>query len=343
MRFVGLTALALVAACFSPTTDLSAIEQRLDDLEAASHTPPPDLTERVAALEAEVADLRAEVEALDLSAVHSLELDLIEVLAELTTVHGDVTLLQGRVTPMEELMGYLSVDPAARDIVFTGVNVHIRSGSGATDDGGAPAGLGNLVVGYDEDVGGDSKTGSHNVVIGDGHSYTSTGGLVAGRDNAILAPSTTVAGGTENQATRHHAAVFAGHRNEASAWHATVLAGASNTASNSYATCSGGYNNTATARYSQVTGGHSNDAAGYYGAIVGGQLNQVTDEFAVVAGGMGNEAAGSGATVAGGRANVAAGSWAAVSGGEVGQAGGLSSTVSGGYGSSTVTDYDHVP
>ena len=35
--------------------------------------------------------------------------------------------------------------------MFHGVNVHIVSGSGATDDNGTLRGLGNLIVDYDED------------------------------------------------------------------------------------------------------------------------------------------------------------------------------------------------
>ncbi|MCP4809522.1 MAG: hypothetical protein GY913_07505 [Proteobacteria bacterium] len=45
----------------------------------------------------------------------------------------------------------------------------MQSGSGDTDDSAGLTGLGNLVIGYDEDGGSDTKTGSHNLVIGMEH------------------------------------------------------------------------------------------------------------------------------------------------------------------------------
>ena len=41
-------------------------------------------------------------------------------------------------------------------------------------------GKGNLILGYNETPG--SQTGSHNVVIGPGHSFSGHGGIVAGFD-----------------------------------------------------------------------------------------------------------------------------------------------------------------
>ena len=61
---------------------------------------------------------------------------------------------------------------------FSGINVQIVSGAGSTD---APVnGKGNLIVGYDKGTMGQTRTGSHNVVVGDEHEYTNYGGLVAG-------------------------------------------------------------------------------------------------------------------------------------------------------------------
>jgi len=83
-------------------------------------------------------------------------------------------------------------------VIFTGVNVHVRSGSGRTDDPGN--GLGNLIVGYNEDVFGNPRTGSHNMVVGAGHGYSSWGGFVAGVGNTISGPCASVSGGAENTA-----------------------------------------------------------------------------------------------------------------------------------------------
>jgi hypothetical protein len=73
------------------------------------------------------------------------------------------------------------------DLIITGCNVHIRDGSGDTH--GATNGLGNLIIGYNANSGGALRTGSHNLVIGDNHSYTSSGGVVAGAYNTVSGPN----------------------------------------------------------------------------------------------------------------------------------------------------------
>ena len=37
----------------------------------------------------------------------------------------------------------------------------------------SPRGLGNLVIGYNEDSGDDDRSGSHNLIVGGYHSYSS--------------------------------------------------------------------------------------------------------------------------------------------------------------------------
>ena len=106
--------------------------------------------------------------------------------------------------------------------------MHVRSGSGATD--GAVNGLGNLIVGYDEDGGGDIKNGSHNLVIGQNHTYTNYGGLVAGSDNAVTGTNASVSGGRLNVASGDDASVSGGSNNTASGDNASVSGGQSRTA-----------------------------------------------------------------------------------------------------------------
>src|SRR5262249_37844100 len=101
------------------------------------------------------------------------------------------------------------------DVIFEGCNVHIRSGAGATD---APVNrLGNLIVGYNE-VGQpfEIRTGSHNLVVGPFHTYSSHGGFVAGHNNALLAPHASVSGGELNTASGADASVSGGVGNTAS-------------------------------------------------------------------------------------------------------------------------------
>ena len=78
-------------------------------------------------------------------------------------------------------------------LVASGCNVHITNGEGHTD---SINGLGNLIVGYDDNnAKGVDKTGSHNVVVGAGHSYSSYGGLVAGFRNTASGNYASVSGG----------------------------------------------------------------------------------------------------------------------------------------------------
>src|SRR3954451_15397351 len=117
------------------------------------------------------------------------------------TLQGEVNILREELAAIQAnnvqaLDPFVSVNPnpeigvAGPHIIFSGANLHIVSGSGATDDGGTPLGLGNLIIGYDEDpvqnnnedpLNPGDRGGSHNLVIGSFHRFTQAafGGLVA--------------------------------------------------------------------------------------------------------------------------------------------------------------------
>jgi hypothetical protein len=144
---------------------------------------------------------------------------------------------------------------------FTGVNVQVVDGSGATD--GVVNGLGNLIVGYNETRGtGDDRTGSHNLVVGKENNYSSYGGIVGGRGNTISAVYASVSGGRNNAAIGSYASVSGGDFNNASGLRSSVSGGALNTASGADSSVSGGAGNTASGLRSSVSGGISNAAEG---------------------------------------------------------------------------------
>src|SRR5262249_44614356 len=122
------------------------------------------------------------------------------------------------------------ISVAGTNFMITGKNVFIVDGSGATDSG---SGLGNLTIGYNglRAVGGDPRTGAHNLILGDRNNYTSYGGLVAGDSNTISRPYATVTGGAANTASGYAAPVRAGEFNTASGGQAPTLGGKINTAS----------------------------------------------------------------------------------------------------------------
>jgi len=112
-----------------------------------------DMLVRIESLETQVADLEAE------NGAQQAEIDELKAKLASVSVDGD-------------------------RVVFEGVNVQIVNGTGTTD--GTPNTLGNLIVGYNElrDYGNDRR-GSHNIVVGQRHRYSSNGGLVAGYQNTI--------------------------------------------------------------------------------------------------------------------------------------------------------------
>jgi len=247
------------------------------------------------------------------------------------------------------------------DLIFSNFNVHVRNGSGATD--GPINGRGNLIIGYNEDISGDARTGSHNVVVGQDHAYSSYGGLVAGFHNAVMSASASVCGGSQNTASGFAASVSGGIANVASGGNASVSGGAGNRAGpGSPASPSafeapsicGGNLNQATGLAATVCGGQGNYASGLASSVSGGSGNLATDTSASVAGGLGNlagpgtprfpgggpapsvsggyrdHASGFGASVSGGGTNLAGGNTASVSGGHLNEARGVDASVSGG-------------
>lgn len=122
---------------------------------------------------------------------------------------------------------------------FTGTNVQVVSGSGATN--GTVNGLGNLIIGYNALRGsGNVRTGSHNLVVGDGQNYSSYGGMVAGFSNSITGIYASVSGGGNNTASGPSASVSGGNLNTASGGVSSVSGGQSVLMSSNYGWAAGG-------------------------------------------------------------------------------------------------------
>ena len=130
------------------------------------------------------------------------------------------------------------VEVTDNEIAFCGVNVRICNGLRSTQ---TQNGLGNLIVGYNETVpAGNTRTGSHNVIVGGGHNYWSNSSLAVGNSNSVGAHS--VALGVNNGAWQYGS---------------TVTGGTGNVADASYATVSGGWQRFSTGQYDWVAGGLS--------------------------------------------------------------------------------------
>jgi len=187
----------------------------------------------IAALKAQVAALQSQVEALQ---------------DQLAAVQSNNALKLG---PFVSVDHHPENGVRGPNITFKGANIHIVSGSGATDDnlshGGSLTGLGNLIIGYDELLFPVDRGGSHNLVIGMFNTFTSSafGGLVAGELNTISAEAATVTAGESNTASGLEASISGGTLNTASGFRSSVSGGQSNIASGELSVVLGGSNNTA--------------------------------------------------------------------------------------------------
>jgi hypothetical protein len=164
----------------------------------------------------------------------------------------------------------------APTIQFSGVNVQIVSGSGSTN--GAVNGEGNLVIGYDENPGEHPQTGSHDLVLGEEQTFTSFGGILAGRASTASGPFASVTGGFTNVASGEGSSVTGGQRNHASGFNSSISGGQLNEAG-FIGSVGGGAQNRASRGSSWVGGGKENNAAAEYAAIFGGKGLKASIEF----------------------------------------------------------------
>jgi len=220
---------------------------------------------------------------------------------------------------------YMTVDTASDSVIISGANVYVQSGAGATYD--SVNGLGNLIVGYDEDDGSDDKSGSHNLVLGEDHTYTSYGAIITGKDHYVSGITSVALGGSENIVSGRRAAVIAGQDHDVSGNKAFIGGGTVNLASGLFSSVTGGFNNTASGENSSVAGGINNVASGDNTSVLGGSTNDAGGISSTISGGYGNGALGDNTAIAGGEANHIT---AAGDGGSI--AGGLRNTVDDYYG-----------
>jgi hypothetical protein len=135
--------------------------------------------------------------------------------------------IRKRLAALEYKLQY--IDGGPNEVVITGANLRIVNGLGST---GTTNGLGNLIVGYNEStpIRPDSRSGSHNVVVGEGNNFSSFGGLVVGLANEISGTFASVTGGTVNTASGGGSSVSGGNNNTASGDDSSVSDGRNRTA-----------------------------------------------------------------------------------------------------------------
>ena len=236
---------------------------------------------------------------------------------------------------VSDLSDYVTVDANTHSVVFSGANVYFQSGSGNTDDGVSQGdslvGLGNLIIGYNEAAGTETRTGSHNLIIGDEHSYEGFAGLVAGKQNHIQGEYSSVVGGKGNTVSGNYSSICGGFENISSGNHASVLGGYQNETANSFTTISGGGNNLASGFKASVSGGTDNIALGNASSILGGDGNETAGLNTTISGGVFGEAVQNYSNIAGGYENTTLAMYSSILGGAENTTNGESSVILGGY------------
>ena len=152
--------------------------------------------------------------------------------SEVTALTAEVAALTAALETKQDAMDCLY--QVGNDLYVDACNLHVQDGTGVTQGypNSAPNGLGNLIVGYNEDnPDGSEKTGSHNVIVGAYHTYTNRSGLVTGTRNTIIGFAAAVIGGSFNVASGVNSTVSGGVKNEASGPSSSVSGGQQNEAS----------------------------------------------------------------------------------------------------------------
>jgi len=106
------------------------------------------------------------------------------------------TALAQRVAALEALLAGVTrtTHNGYATMQFSGVNLQLVNGMGTTY---STNGLGNLIIGYDADnvAPVNLQYGSHNLIVGDEHSWLTPGGVLFGYANRINGAGATVTGG----------------------------------------------------------------------------------------------------------------------------------------------------
>ena len=219
----------------------------------------------------------------------SLENILVAMSQLLLTQQNDINALQSQLeeqtAAINDLLPLYPLIPIADQSTYSNstwtlnaMNVQLINGAGATYN--SPNGLGNLILGYNEEEGGhhnedgtfadsEIRTGSHNLVIGSGHTYGGSGAMVGGHNNTSFGLG---------------ASIFSGQSNMALGTWSAALGGLDNRVIGSHSCISGGHSNVASGDRSSVSGGLLNESSGIATSILGGQYMQVFEQYQTASG-----------------------------------------------------------
>ena len=311
---------SLIAACILSLSGPTLADTVPNEFQSGETASAAEVNENFAALAAVVSALEARVE--------TLEAENADLQAELDQINeSELFEHEDFVADLDEFLDihFMSPEDTAVEgpiLRLTGANFQVIN---AAEEQETPDGTGNLVVGYaearfvgdkvcSEGVWEDQakceenghvwahahNSGSHNIVGGTEPAYSQTGGIVLGQHNAVTGTTSGVLGGFRNLARGPATVVTAGRENTAIGRFSNVSTGRQNTASGVAANVSGGSRNTASSYDASVSGGEDNTASGDYSTVSGGLTNMASGDNSSVSGGWRNTASGGAASISGG-------------------------------------------
>ncbi|MGK0345312.1 MAG: hypothetical protein ACI855_001376 [Myxococcota bacterium] len=229
-----------------------------------------------AALQGDVVVLQGEAE--DLSSSLGLANDRI---ALLEAIVDDTTPEQLHF--LGELHTVVDVSTDANTVLFTGRDVRIAAGNQAN--------RGNLYIG-DGVV--PASSGRHNLVMGSGHSWSTSGSLIVGTGHDVTGDFAFVSG--ENHVvTGEFVGMLAGRGHTVSGGHAAAVSGEGGMVGGDYAVLVSGRDNEADGAHAVVVSGSGNQSVGQSGVVISGSNSTVEENTveSVIVGGQGHEIQGS--------------------------------------------------
>jgi hypothetical protein len=215
--------------------------------------------------------------------------------SKLADLQGEVaTLAANSVLTLDGHVSLDTTDPNRPAVVVSAANLQVVNGTGVSWN--APNGVGNIIIGYDEfrpsshppvcsygyydnqtdceAVGAtwavQHKSGSHNLVVGYWHNYSSLHGIVGGQRNTINSDESVVISGNSNIASGQSSVILSGFGHVSSGTNSTITGGSSNISSGANSSISGGSFNESAGHWSTITGGSSNTSGGLDSSVSGG-------------------------------------------------------------------------
>ena len=226
----------------------------------------------------------------------------------LLTMQQTIEALQLQVEALEaqalpELAAHLSFIDSSSTFHLEGANLQLSNGVSPYSHNG----LGNLIIGMNgetEYIDSIGRGGSHNLVIGEGHAYSSNHGILHGY-NAT--------------ATDRYAAIIGGASNRVDGAYGVTIAGTDNVILDNalYSATIGGRDNTISANYAVAAAGLRSQVDGAYSAAISGNDNRIAEEaiYAAALAGKDNVLEGARSATVSGAENIAYGERSVVLGG----------------------------